>query len=105
MEQIIPVLNKEIIWEYRNVLMRDKFHLTEEIVEGMIQSLEEQGEYMNPEYSYIELPEPKDTIFYVVVMEKRKEEDAYLITGNIRHFPTEYYIVTPREMLLFLSFM
>ncbi|MEZ3487061.1 MAG: putative toxin-antitoxin system toxin component, PIN family [Lachnospiraceae bacterium] len=96
---IIPVLNKEIVWEYRNVLMRDKFHLTEEIVEGMIQSLEEQGEYMNPEYSYIELPEPKDTIFYVVVMEKRKEEDAYLITGNIRHFPTEYYIVTPREML------
>lgn len=34
-----------------------------------------------------------------VVMEKRKSEGAYLITGNIKHFPTEYFIVTPREML------
>ena len=28
-----------------------------------------------------------------------KAEDAYLVTGNIRHFPLEPYIVTPRQML------
>lgn len=32
-------------------------------------------------------------------MEERKEEDAYLVTGNIRHFPVEPFIVTPRQML------
>ena len=32
-------------------------------------------------------------------MEERKEEDAYLVTGNIRHFPEKPYVVTPRQML------
>ena len=26
-------------------------------------------------------------------------EDAYLVTGNIKHFPTKPFIVTPRQML------
>lgn len=32
-------------------------------------------------------------------MEERKEEEAYLVTGNIKHFPDEPFIVTPRQML------
>ncbi len=39
-----------------------------------------------------------DLVFYEVVMEKR-DEDAYLITGNLRHFPIRTFIVTPAEML------
>ena len=46
---IIPVLNEEIIREYRTVLMRPKFHLTAEIVEDLIQTLEYYGEYIKPE--------------------------------------------------------
>ncbi len=45
------------------------------------------------------LPDPKDRVFYEVVFEKRKTEDAYLVTGNLKHFPVETFIVTPREML------
>ncbi len=45
------------------------------------------------------MTDPDDTVFYEVVMEKRKESDAYLVTGNTRHFPTKPFIVTPREML------
>lgn len=96
---IIPVLNEEIISEYRNVLIRPKFHLTSEIVDNLIQTLEYYGEYIKPERINIDLPDPKDVIFYEVVMEKRKENEAFLITGNIKHFPKEYFIVTPREML------
>lgn len=40
----------------------------------------------------------KDIPFYEVVMEKRNE-DAYLVTGNLKHFPTEPFIVTARQML------
>lgn len=32
-------------------------------------------------------------------MEERKTEDAYLVTGNNKHFPSAPYIVTPRQML------
>jgi hypothetical protein len=31
-------------------------------------------------------------------MEKR-DENAYLVTGNIKHFPSRQYIVTPAEMM------
>ena len=40
---------------------------------------------------------------YYAVMEKRKKEDAYLVTGNIKHFPDVAYIVTPRQMLDILT--
>jgi len=32
-------------------------------------------------------------------MEERNNEDAYLVTGNIKHFPVRPFIVTPRRML------
>lgn len=41
------------------------------------------------------IPDPKDVVFYAVLMEKRREEDAWLVTGNLRHFPMRTYIVTP----------
>lgn len=32
-------------------------------------------------------------------MEERKDKDAYLVTGNIKHFPNKPFIVSPRQML------
>ncbi|MCR5468149.1 MAG: putative toxin-antitoxin system toxin component, PIN family [Lachnospiraceae bacterium] len=96
---IIPVLNDDIIREYRQVLMRDKFHLTKDIVDDVIAALEDQGEYIDTDNMDYNLTDPKDVVFYAVVMEKRKDEDAYLVTGNIKHFPQDPFVVTPREML------
>ena len=46
------------------------------------------------------IPDPKDIVFYEVVMEGRREHgDAYLVTGNIKHFPVKSFVVTPKEML------
>ena len=99
---IIPVLNKEIVAEYRTVLARPKFRLDEEIITDIIDSLEKVGFYVDAETIDIELPDSKDRVFYKVVMEKRKEEETYLVTGNIKHFPDEPFIVTPRQMLYVL---
>ena len=48
------------------------------------------------------LPDMKDLPFYEVVMEKR-DDNAYLVTGNIKHFPKEPFIVTARELLEILE--
>lgn len=96
---IIPVLNERIVAEYREVLMRDKFHFTKEIVNDVIQALEDQGEYIDTDNMDFELPDKKDVVFYAIVMEKRKEEEAYLVTGNIKHFPKVPFVITPKEML------
>lgn len=43
-----------------------------------------------------------DLPFYEVVLEKR-EDGAYLITGNLKHFPERHFIVTARQMLEILD--
>ena len=96
---IIPVLNKEIVAEYRAVLARPKFGLDDKIIIDIIDSLENVGLYVDAETIDIELPDSKDRVFYEVVMEERKEEEAYFVTGNIKHFPDKPFIVTPRQML------
>lgn len=45
-------------------------------------------------------PDLKDIVFYEVALSK---EDSYLITGNIKHFPLEPFIVTPAEMVRILN--
>jgi len=96
---IIPILNAHIVEEYRTVLARPKFHLTYGIIDAAVSEMERQGLYVDAEELNVELPDPKDRVFYEVVMEERKSEDAYLVTGNIKHFPAKPFVVTPRQML------
>lgn len=96
---IIPILNEAIEKEYREVLSRPKFHLPEDLIEGIMSTFHKRAIYVDAEHLDVELPDPKDLVFYEVVMEERKEEEAYLVTGNIRYFPNRPFIVTPREML------
>lgn len=96
---IIPVFNAEIFSEYREVLSRPKFKFPQGIIDEILFALESRGLRIDAESIDIELPDPKDRVFYEVVLEKRKSEDAYLVTGNIKHFPVTSFVVTPKEML------
>ena len=96
---ITPVLNEKILEEYREVLLRPKFHFTDKIVSEVIEAIKRRTIFADEERIDIELPDPKDRVFYEVVMEQRKSSDAYLVTGNIKHFPVEPYVVTPKEMM------
>lgn len=96
---IVPIFDERIIKEYREVLNRPKFHLTPDIIESVVGELVKLGICVDADELDVELPDPKDRVFYEVVMEERKTEEAYLVTGNIKHFPTKPFIVTPREML------
>ena len=83
---IIPILNEAIEKEYREVLSRPKFHLPEDLIEGIMSTFHKRAIYVDAEHLDVELPDPKDLVFYEVVMEER-------------HFPNKPFIVTPREML------
>lgn len=84
---LIPVFNEKIFDEYREVLLRKKFHFPDEAVYTVLESLQEQGIYIDAEKLDVDLPDAKDVVFYEVVMEKRKKDSVYLIIGNIKHFP------------------
>ena len=96
---IIPLFNDEILSEYKIVLSSPKFKLSNELVNSIVNEIEEKGLYVNEKTLDEYLPDPKDRVFYEVVMEERNNEDAYLVTGNIKHFPVRPFIVTPRRML------
>ena len=80
-------------------MSREKFGFGRAVVNDFIKQINEVGLYLDAEKIEIELPDSKDKVFYEIVAEKRKTDEAYLVTGNIKHFPKERYIVTPREML------
>ena len=80
-------------------MSRPKFHLPQDVIDDILHEFKCRGLYIEAEHLDWDLPDPKDKVFYEVVMEERKAEDAYLVTGNIRHFPLKPFVVTPRQML------
>ena len=95
---IIPLYNEEILNEYEEVLHRKKFSFSEKRITEVLRLIRQFGLAVNPSPTGEILAAMDDLVFYEVVMEKR-EDDAYLITGNLRHFPRRDYIVTPAEMI------
>lgn len=83
---ITPLVNQEILNEYKTVLLRPKFHLTETIVTDILDEMKARAIDVSEEHLDVELPDPKDRVFYEVTMKARKSEDAHLVTGNIKHF-------------------
>lgn len=96
---IVPMLNEHIVREYREVLSRPKFKFPKDIIDTIVSEIERLGIYIDAPELEVELPDPKDRVFYEVVMEERNTEDAYLVTGNLKHFPEEPFVVTPRQMI------
>ena len=48
------------------------------------------------------LPDLDDLPFYEIVME-RIDDNPYLVTGNIKHFTNERFVVTPSEFLAVIN--
>ena len=95
---IIPLYNQEILNEYDEVLHRAKFPFSEQRIRRILLMIRQFGLAVNPSPTGEILVDMDDLVFYEIVMEKR-EDGAYLITGNIRHFPKRDFIVTPAEMM------
>jgi len=101
---ITPVFNDDILAEYEEVLRRTKFSFSEQASQNMLRMFRALWENIDPLAGNAAFfADEDDRVFFEVTMAKRsettKDEDAYLITGNLRHFPVEPFIVTPAEML------
>lgn len=96
--KIIPLYHEKIIREYEEVLRRRKFHLEEQTVQFLIKAVKQYGLEVFPQSTGEILVDMDDLIFYEVTMEKRDDE-AYLVTGNQKHYPIRDFIVTPAEMM------
>ena len=95
---IIPLYHADIIAEYEEVLKRKKFHLKSETIMTVLEAIQQFGIDVTPTPTGEILVDMDDLIFYEVAMEKQDSE-AYLVTGNQKHYPLKSFIVTPSEML------
>ena len=98
--KLTPIYNDEILSEYSEVLQREKFGIPEHLVKWALDKIITNGVRGERVLSDEFLPDPKDMVFYEVALSK---EDAYLVTGNTKHFPKKPIVVTPAEMLEILQ--
>ena len=99
--KITPLFNDDIMSEYREVLSRDKFPFRHEDVENTLDLFLKEGVKVDTTVSVNEtFIDMDDVVFYEVAMSM---ENACLITGNIKHFPTNPIVITPAEMAALLK--
>lgn len=99
---IIPLYHQDILFEYNEVFHREKFHLQEEVIQTILESIKQYGVEVFPQPTGAVLIDMDDLIFYEVAMDKR-DNDAYLVTGNQKHYPFRDFIVTPTEMMAIIE--
>ena len=96
--EIIPLYSAEILDEYYDVLHRDKFPFPDGEINGMLAAIEKYGIRVDASPSGEILPYMNDLPFYEAVLVKQ-DNDAYLVTGNIKHYPEKSFIVTTNQIL------
>ena len=97
-ETIIPVYSDDILNEYKEVLSRNKFPFSKKIVGDLINYIKRLGINISSDKLNIDFIDIDDLKFYEVLMTKDKYKKE-LVTGNIKHFPKQLNIKTPKEMV------
>lgn len=96
MHRITPLYNDEIIAEYDEVLHRSRFRLTDNQVRTVIECVKQNGIDSERFPFDGDMPDEDDRVFYEVAL---SEEDSFLVTGNLKHFPKVPKVVTAAQMI------
>lgn len=97
--EIQSYCSDNILAEYEDVLSRPALNIKPEKAKRFFEILEDTGASIEPTVSNISLPDEDDRIFYDVA----KACGATLITGNLKHYPSDDFIMTPSKFLDLLT--
>ncbi|HQC55281.1 MAG TPA: putative toxin-antitoxin system toxin component, PIN family [Clostridia bacterium] len=96
--EIVPVYSNSILAEYKDVLSRSKFKIDDSAINMLISGFQQFGILIEPTQRGEILTDMKDLPFYEVVLDI-KNDNGYLITGNLKHFPKKPFVVTASQFL------
>ena len=91
--------NSEILAEYRDVLNRERFGFESKDVDDLLDLISLNGVSVTAKTSNIILSDEDDRCFY----DAANDTGAYLVTGNIKHYPSDSAILTPAEFVKLLD--
>ena len=94
-DRIILLYNDDILREYDEVLHRAKFNFGDDRVQ-IVLDLVKTGLHIDPTPSGEYFPDEDDRVFYEVSLSK---DGSYMVTGNLRHFPSNAIGVSPADMI------
>ena len=94
--EIVPLYNAEVVEEYRDVLNRPKFPFDAQEVDDLIGFIMEIGVYTERTKFDDLMPDADDRVFYEISL---TVEDSFLVTGNLKHYPKVWKVVTPAELI------
>jgi len=83
----------EILDEYKRVLAYERLKIAPDKQAEIIEKIKQVGISIKPKTTTIPLPDESDRIFY----DTAQVVGAILITGNIKHYPEEPFIMTPAD--------
>jgi len=86
----------DILAEYDRVLSYEKLKISSAKKDRLINLIQKIGIFIKPPASITPMPDESDRIFY----DTAKASGAVLITGNIKHYPVEPFIMSPTDFLL-----
>ena len=100
---IVPVYSEDIVKEYNEVLRSAKVKLSESLIIILLKDIMDNGLKITelPEVTET-MPDPNDIVFYAVTL-SAQDKDAFLVTGNGKHFPEKPFVVTPSELVEILK--
>ena len=93
------ILNNDIYGEYDSVLRRKKFGFDEYTVDNILKNILANSIYIKSDEFDLVFEDKSDVKFYELTLTGKKEKESFLLTGNKKHFPNEYFVMNPREFL------
>ena len=96
--KVVPILNEEIISEYRDVLHRRRLGLNVEKCDFIISLISDLGITLDRIKSDIQMIDEKDRVFYEIALAGAEIGNSKLVTGNVKHYPEVDFVVTPSQL-------
>lgn len=97
--KLIPVVNEAILKEYKEVLKRKKFNFETTLINLLFEELKPLWKYIEAPIIKVDNCDKNDLVFYSIYKKQSEIIETYLITGNLKHFPTEKNIISPKMMV------
>ena len=96
--RFVPLVDDNIVREYWEVYSRPKFSFMQETINDIVGNTIKFAINQPVPPSGIELTDSDDVVFYDVAR-AHQDKGAYLVTGNLKHFPNCGFAVSPRDFM------
>ena len=95
-QEFVPLYDADIIAEYEEVLHRSKFPILKETADALISFIIENGIESSRVDFEESMPDEDDRVFYEVSL---SQDDSFLVTGNLKHYPMSPRVITPSDFV------